>query len=166
MKNIIIVRHAKSDWDSGAKTDFDRPLNQRGLKDAPKMSKKLSKKGIAPDIFISSPAKRAITTCEYFAKEFDYPFTDIHQEKLLYSGNTSDYLDIISKVDNKKNNVILFGHNPVISHFASVLLNGNIGDMPTCAIVSIQLNIDNWSEINDDKKHDLLFIDYPKNTEK
>lgn len=162
MKNIILVRHAKSDWNSGASSDFERPLNERGEKDAPKMAKRFKEKGAAPEIFISSPAKRAIATCKVFAKEMKYPEENIQQELLLYSGNTSDWLDIISEISDDINSAVVFGHNPVISHLVSVLLGQNIGDMPTCAVASIQLDLKSWKNINDRNENKILFIDYPK----
>ena len=70
MKTLLIIRHAKSSWDDFSIKDFDRPLNERGKKDAPMMAKRLLKKNISIDTFISSPAKRARKTAEAFVKEY------------------------------------------------------------------------------------------------
>ncbi len=70
-KILLLVRHAKSSWDDPSLNDFERPLNERGKKDAPEMAKKLNSKKIKIDAFVSSPAKRARQTCKYFTKEFD-----------------------------------------------------------------------------------------------
>ena len=72
MKTLILVRHAKSSWDAVGLEDFERPLNERGKEDAPLMAKRLKDKKIKPDIFLSSPAKRALKTARYFGKEFGF----------------------------------------------------------------------------------------------
>ena len=69
-KILFLVRHAKSSWDNEALPDFERPLNERGKKDAPKMATRLKDKNIIINAFISSPAKRAKKTAELFIKEF------------------------------------------------------------------------------------------------
>lgn len=162
MKNIILVRHSKSDWAPEIKKDIDRTLSPKGLKDALIMAKRLKENKHFPELFISSTAKRAISTCEIFSNEFNYKHSAIQLEKLLYYGNTSDYLDVISKIDNKIISAIMFAHNPVISHLASVLLSQKNIEMPTCSIISINLSIDDWTNINNDLKHNLIYYDFPR----
>ena len=64
MKTLYLIRHAKSSWDDSTLTDFERPLNERGINDAPKMGKLLKEKNIIPELLISSPANRAISTAK------------------------------------------------------------------------------------------------------
>lgn len=163
MKNLILIRHAKSDWNAGVATDYERPLDERGVKEAHKMAKRLAEKEIMPDLIITSSAIRALTTCKFIAEKLDYSENNIRQSKLLYSGNTGVWMDTISEIDNSNHTVMMFGHNPVISNLASHLVNRDIGEMPTCAVVAIQLNIESWQDISNPGSNQLSFIDYPKN---
>src|SRR5437870_1380458 len=98
MKKLLLIRHAKSSWDEITQKDFDRPLNDRGHKDAPKIAKRLLKKDISIDAFISSPAVRALTTAEYFAEAFDVKKKQIVQEPALYLAEPKVFFDVISKL--------------------------------------------------------------------
>ena len=73
MKRLFLVRHAKSSWDDPSLDDMDRPLNNRGKRNAPEMGIRLRKQGIIPDLLISSPAKRAHTTAKSISEEIGYP---------------------------------------------------------------------------------------------
>ena len=77
MKTLFLIRHAKSSWDDTALPDKDRPLGDRGRRDAPKMGKRLAKRDVKPDLILSSPARRALTTAEIVAKKLDYKLKDI-----------------------------------------------------------------------------------------
>src|SRR4029434_8634311 len=83
MKTLFLIRHAKSSWDDAALSDKDRPLDDRGKRDAPKMGKRLAKRDVKPDLILSSPAVRARTTAEIIAKKLDYKRNDIVGEDLL-----------------------------------------------------------------------------------
>lgn len=84
MKTLLLIRHAKSSWDDAAVADVDRPLNDRGRRDAPAMAKRLIKAGISIDRFVSSPARRARQTAELFAHEFDVKEKKIRFVPQLY----------------------------------------------------------------------------------
>ncbi|MDQ1339890.1 MAG: phosphohistidine phosphatase, partial [Campylobacterota bacterium] len=81
MKKLYIIRHAKSSWGDAELNDFERPLNKRGKSNAPMMGERLKKKGVMPDIIISSLAKRAKSTAEMIAKEVGY------EKKVLFDEN-------------------------------------------------------------------------------
>ena len=72
MKTLFLIRHAKSSWDDPALSDKDRPLGDRGRRDAPRMGKRLAKRNVRPDLILSSSARRALTTAEIIAKKLDY----------------------------------------------------------------------------------------------
>src|SRR4051794_2149315 len=108
MKTLILVRHAKSSWDQPVLSDFERPLNERGKKDAPEMAKRLKEKGIKIDQFVSSPARRARKTAKYFAEEFDVKKDDIKMVEALYGADHSAFAETISGLDNDHETVILF----------------------------------------------------------
>jgi len=162
MKTLILVRHAKSSWDTPGLSDFDRPLNERGKKDAPEMAKRVKEKDIKIDQFVSSPAKRAKKTAKYFAEEFNADKNDIKLEEELYLATPSAFSNTIDKLDDEHKTVAMFAHNPGITEFASSLTNVRIDDMPTCAVFAIQVETDKWSEFKTAEKK-FLFFDYPKN---
>lgn len=162
MKTLFLIRHAKSSWDNFTLSDFERPLNERGKTDAPKMAKRLRKKNIIIDAFISSPAKRARKTAEYFIKEFDRDEDEIIFISSLYDASVSDFNATIKSIDDKYNNVAIFSHNPGITQVANELVSGaDIDNMPTCSVFAVTADVDKWKEFFKTKK-DFLFFDYPK----
>ena len=138
MKHLVLIRHAKSDWTSPALSDFDRPLNKKGLKDAPRIAGILKERGIFPDLIISSPANRALTTARIMAEEYGVASDTILQIPSLYLGDTSDLAAALYRTPDKTKTLFLFAHNPGISYFASQLVCREIG-MPTCCAVVISL---------------------------
>lgn len=162
MKTLILIRHAKSSWDQIGLADFDRPLNERGKKDAGEMAKRLKEKGIGLDHLISSPAKRAKKTARYFAEEFGFKKDDIKLIDELYGATRPAFSKLVSEIDDKENSVALFSHNPGITEFASSLTNVRVDDMPTCAMFALQIETENWKDFLTATKK-FLFFDYPKN---
>lgn len=162
MKTLLLIRHAKSSWDQPGLDDFDRPLNERGKKDAPQMAKRVKEKGIELDHLLSSPAKRARKTAKYFAEEFGFKKEDIQLVEELYGAPLSEFLKAVSNINDKYKTVALFSHNPGITDFAATLTNVRVDDMPTCAVFALQIETDSWKNfIGSEKK--FLFFDYPKN---
>ena len=155
MPTLFLVRHAKSEHGTWDIADIDRPLNARGYSDAPVMATRYLEKFNAPDLIISSPAVRALSTALLFARCFEIDPGKIHIEKELYESSTSQYLKILRKYNDQAKSIMLFGHNPVISETASKLVTSLNTDMPTCAIVGI--------ELKPSGKNEVIYIDYPKN---
>lgn len=162
MKTLLLIRHAKSSWDQPGLPDFDRPLNERGKKDAPEMAKRVKEKGIELDHLISSPAKRARKTARYFAEAFGFKKEDVMLIDQLYAAAQSEFLKAVSDINDKYQTVALFSHNPGITDFASSLTNVRVDDMPTCAVFALQIETDNWRDFMSAEKK-FLFFDYPKN---
>lgn len=162
MKTLLLVRHAKSSWDVPGLSDFDRPLNERGKKDASQMAKRLKDKDIGIDLFVSSPAKRARKTAKYFAREFEVKKDGIQLVDDLYLASSSAFRKTILDLSDKNNVVAMFSHNPGITEFANALTNVRIDDMPTCSVFAIHVNADSWSDFEKAEKK-FLFFDYPKN---
>lgn len=161
MKTLLLIRHAKSSWDDIALSDFERPLNDRGKKDAPMMARRLTDKKIKIDGFISSPAKRAKRTATFFAKEFGVDENDIVYKTELYAAPKEVFYDVIEKLDNKLDHVAVFSHNPGITEFANSLTNVQADDMPTCGIFAIKTDVKKWNDFAAAKK-EFWFFDYPK----
>lgn len=160
MKTLFLIRHAKSSWDNSALPDQDRPLNDRGRRDAPKMGERLAKRDVKPDLILSSPALRALRTAEIIAKKLDYRRKDIVVNEGLYAVEADDLLDVIHQLGDQMERVMLFGHNPELTELAH-RLSGEITHMPTCAVVEFTFDATSWSKIGTIKPAEVL-LDYPK----
>ena len=160
MKSILLIRHAKSSWDFNVE-DFDRPLNERGKKAAPEMANRLLKKDIKIDVFISSPALRALTTAKYFADVYKVNKDHIIEVDALYEPTSSALENAIKSQDDAHETIALFSHNPGITEFAARLSATRIDEMPTCAIFAIKAAINGWSDFKS-AGNEFWFFDYPK----
>ena len=161
MKSLFIIRHAKSNQ-SFLGNDFERPLNERGLRDAPEMAKRLVNKVSTIDAFISSPALRAKTTAEFFVKEYAVLTDEIIFITSLYHSPAENFYAVLKQLPNELNSVALFAHNPGITYFANELIkNVQIDNMPTCGIFAVTIDCKNWTNFATAKKQ-FLFFDYPK----
>jgi phosphohistidine phosphatase len=149
VKNLFLIRHAKSSWAELGAKDFDRMLDDRGNRDAPKMAKILRGMGVVPDLIISSPAKRAITTAQYFAKEFEIPFEKIDLQPDIYEASESDLLHVVRAISDEAQTVLLFGHNPTLTYFPNRYSEDLIDNVPTCGIVQLSVNTEGWSDFNE-----------------
>ncbi len=163
MKTLLIVRHAKSSWDNLGLSDFERPLNDRGLKDAPKMAQRLLDKKIKIDGFVSSPAKRAKKTAKLFMKVYEGQKKKLILVPSLYEASLKDFYNAIETADNSNDNVALFSHNPGITDFVNNLTEYKVDNMPTCAVFAISINIKEWVDFKDSPK-EFLFFDFPKSS--
>ncbi|MGE4473182.1 histidine phosphatase family protein [uncultured Sulfuricurvum sp.] len=161
MKTLYLIRHAKSDWSDESLSDFDRPLNKRGTKDAPLMGSKLSDKGVRPDLILSSPALRAKTTAEAFAKALSYPPESIRFEHELYACDVETILSLIRGVSADIDTLFVFGHNPEFTEGANLITGGNIDNIPTCGVVEMRLKNDSWESIGKNSA-ELRSFDFPK----
>ncbi|MFT3826430.1 MAG: histidine phosphatase family protein [Chitinophagaceae bacterium] len=161
MKSIILVRHAKSSWDDITVKDFDRPLNDRGKRDAPVMARRLLDKKIVIDAFITSTAKRARKTATIFAEEFKVDKDQLILVPELYLPAPEAFLKAIQNAPAAADTIALFSHNPGITEFANSLTTVRVDDMPTCAMYGIKLDIDSWHNFGVAGKT-FWFFDYPK----
>jgi phosphohistidine phosphatase len=161
MKILLLVRHAKSSWDDPAMTDFDRPLNERGKKDAPAMADKLIARGITVDSFISSPAKRAKKTAKIFSQAFKRKEEEIILVPELYLASSGVFESVLASIESDSETIALFSHNPGITDFANTLTEARIDDIPTCGIFAVSIDTDDWKNFRAAKK-EFLFFDYPK----
>ena len=162
-KSLLLIRHAKSSWEDFSQKDFDRPLNERGKKNAPIMAKRIHKEmRVTLDAIISSPAKRAFATAKFFAKEFNIKKENFFEEPELYEPSIENFFKVAAGIDDNYKTAALFSHNPGISVFANLLTNMRIDDMPTCAVFALQIQTDSWKNFRAAEK-EFWFFDYPKN---
>ena len=160
MKTLFLMRHAKSSRDDPSLPDRDRPLDDRGRQDAPKMGKRLAKRDVKPDLLLSSPALRALTTAQLIAEELGEKRKDIVVDDRLYASSADDLLAVIRTLDKKLNCVMLFGHNPEFTDLAH-RLSSEIVHMPTGAVVEFRFDTNAWSDIGEFKPAKVV-LDYPK----
>jgi phosphohistidine phosphatase len=162
MKQLLVVRHAKSSWDSPLITDFDRPLNDRGQRDAPEMAARLQKRNISIDLFVSSPANRAQTTARIFMEQLKIPANRLLLAEELYLAPKAVFYEVIKKLDDRYNSVALFAHNPGITDFVNTLAaTFRTDNVPTGGMVGVLINTGSWASVENAAK-ELLFYDYPK----
>ncbi len=148
MKTVLLLRHAKSSWENSYLSDFDRPLNARGLETAPFMGKIIAKNHFQIDLIICSPAKRAQQTAS-LVKETAQINSEIKYDDRIYEASPIRLLQVGSEIDEKFISVMLVGHNPGFEGLIH-LLTGKIQPMPTAALAVIDLTIGRWNEINAD----------------
>ena len=161
MKTIILVRHAKSSWDDFSLKDEERPLTDRGKKNAPEMAKRLLKKKVPIDAILSSPAKRAKSTAEYFANEYEIPKKKIILIPELYMASNDAFVRTIRNAPEKANSIAIFSHNNGITQFANTLSETKIDNMPTCSVYAVRADIESWESFEPGKTA-YYFFDYPK----
>jgi phosphohistidine phosphatase len=163
MKTLFVVRHAKSSWEDISMADFDRPLNDRGQKDAPRMAKRLKGKNIRPDLILTSPANRALTTCKRMAEILGYAADKIKIDRHLYHASEDEILSVISSIKDTHDSVMIFGHNPGLTEFVNILLHEShyVEHIPTCGVVAIVLDINSWTAAKS-AEGKFLFFDFPK----
>lgn len=148
MRTLYLIRHAKSSWDNPGLRDFDRPLNERGLKDGPRMAQLLAKEGVKPDVLISSPAKRAFATALFFAEAFQIDPADIRKEADIYEAHPMDILRLIAEIPPEVKTVCIFGHNPTFTEVANKFAEDDIiENVPTCGIVKISSSAPDWKSM-------------------
>lgn len=165
MKTLYLVRHAKSSWADPSLDDQARPLNKRGLRDAPVMGQRLAGHQVRVDAIWSSPARRAVETAQCLARALKVPRKEIEQRERLYTSAINDLLLEIRSCPDKVKRLLVVGHNPVITEFANLLLDRGrdteIEQIPTGGIVAIEFSFSSWRQIRE-KEGQFLFFDYPK----
>lgn len=160
-RRLYCVRHAKSSWNDPVLEDWQRPLNKRGLHDAPDMGKRLRARGVKPNLIVTSPAERARMTAYALADELGYPVSEIIEDDALYFCGSDSMLDVVRQFDDSFSTVLCVSHNPDVTNFVCLLSDASIADMPTCAVAEIVFRTASWTAI-DYGFGVLLELDFPK----
>lgn len=161
MKSLYILRHAKAAAPDDVTDDFDRPLSEKGKKDAEDMGGFLAFKEVSADLIISSSAKRAWKTVKKVAKRINYRKDLIVNDFRVYEADSAALFEIIKALDDKYSSVILCGHNPGITRLANLIVDkARIDDIPPCGICRIDFSIDSWKDLCE-KSGSLAFFEYP-----
>lgn len=161
MKEVFLVRHAKSSWDNMGLSDHDRPLNKRGKRDAPKMAEYLKESINSIDVIVSSSAKRALLTARNFESAFEDELEEFVIERDLYHASREEILRVINEIDDRYNRAIVFGHNPGFTTFANLFSAIYIDNVPTAGIVGLKFDVNSWNEVSEANGNICLFT-YPK----
>lgn len=144
-RHVLVMRHAKSDWDSSPGSDFDRPLAKRGERDAPRMGRWLREQALIPDRVVSSPAVRARQTCLLVCEALAIKKRQIHWEPEIYAAEVTTLLNVLARCPEKTQRLLLVGHNPGLEDLVAYLAAGTGALptrgklMPTGAVVGIRL---------------------------
>ncbi|MBD63395.1 MAG: phosphohistidine phosphatase SixA [Gammaproteobacteria bacterium] len=146
MKNLFLLRHAKSSWDNKTLADFDRPLSKRGISNAILLSKYIEKHRISFDLILSSPSERTQSTLDLVLSSLDSIPTNTLKES-IYHASASSLSRLIKEQDDEINNLLLVGHNPGLHVLAELLTNESIVKFPTCAFAKIT-NFNHWKELD------------------
>lgn len=161
-RTLVLIRHAKSSWSNPGEADFERPLNDRGERDAPRMGARLKELKIKPDLIVCSPAKRAKQTAKRIADAVDYQKEKILYEESLYHATPEVMEEVIRAVGQEHGTVYLVGHNPGLTELANRLTDTfRTDNMPTCAVVGVQMEAETWSEYQNSNK-EVIIYEYPK----
>lgn len=164
MKTVYLIRHAKSSWENAGLSDFDRPLNDRGKLDAPRMGKRLKERHVTPDLLVSSPAKRTLSTAKRIAEALGYDKQKIKTDRALYHADEEEILNVIRSMNEKNDAILIFGHNPGLTNFVNNINHNKkhyIDNIPTCGVAAIAFDVISWKQI-DFGKGELIHYDFPK----
>ena len=161
MKELTLIRHAKSSWDHPELSDFDRPLNRRGLENAAGMGRWLAQSDFAPDLLLTSTAVRALETARILADALELPTGRILQEEALYHAEREVLLDLLKRADNRIGHLALIGHNPGLTALANELGTEFLDNLPTCGVLTLSFDTPAWSSVITMKGQRVRY-DFPK----
>ena len=160
MKTLLILRHAKSSWDNLRLSDYERPLNKRGQRDAPRMGQLLRDEELIPDLIVTSSANRAQTTAELVATACEYA-RDILYTRNLYHAGPDAYVEVLHELGQEPGRVMVVGHNPGMEYLVAQLTGASIR-MPTATLVQVELPIEQWTDLDDEVMGRLVNVWRPK----
>jgi phosphohistidine phosphatase len=160
MKNVLILRHAKSDWDDPALTDEQRPLAKRGLKDAPRVGKVLHERGLDPQVILCSAATRARQTAEAAIKAGELTGR-VQIAPELYGGGAQAYLEALQRLPGEVQQAMVVGHNPDLEELLTGL-TGRAETLPTAGLALVKLAVDDWAQVRAGLNGELVFVWRPK----
>ena len=148
MKQLTLIRHAKSSWNNPSLTDFDRPLNKRGIRDAPKVGSAIEQTGISFDRVLCSDARRARQTLSLISQGIAIDENIIEYRHDLYGASSHHLLSCIAEQPDTASSIALVGHNPGMEDLADRLATETVGAMSTCNVVQIEFDCDSWTDLS------------------
>jgi len=161
LKEILLIRHAKSSWKHPELEDIARPLNSRGKRDAPYMAEYIKNLGLKIDAIYTSPAVRASKTATNFKETHGLATGDFSIETDLYFGSEEDWMYLINSLPSKVKLPAFFSHNPTITYMANKFSNTYIENVPTCGIIRLLTRVESWNDVDYNNTH-VLNTYFPK----
>ena len=161
IKTLYIVRHGKSSWDYENISDIDRPLKLRGIRNAYEMARRLKIDCNVPELFISSPANRALHTASIFLNVYELSYSNLQVDERLYGSGLSEILEVVKSQHPTVNKLMIFGHNPDFSELASTFAKNSFVNLPTCGIAIFEFKCSLWEEISKENLEN-EYYDFPK----
>ena len=160
MKELLLLRHAKSSWKDPSLSDFDRPLNRRGRRDAPRVGALLDARGAVPDWIVASAARRTVETAEAVARSCRYTGS-VRATESLYAAPARAYYEVAWEVPDDVDRLLLVGHSPGLPAFLAELTGESV-DCPTAALACVTLDVPSWSRLDPAAPADLRWYWSPK----
>lgn len=160
MRTLLLLRHAKSDWEASSGSDHERPLNKRGRKAAALVGTFLAKAGVVPELVLSSSAVRARTTVELAAAAGKWE-SKVEVTPALYEAAPETVIAKLRRLPEEAQTVLLAGHEPTWSALASLLIGGGEIRMPTASVAAIEFDAESWAEV-DRGRGKLLWLVVPR----
>jgi phosphohistidine phosphatase len=160
MKTLLIMRHAKSSWGDSSMPDHERPLNARGERDAPRMGKLLRREGMVPQAIVASSAVRAQATARAVAEGMGFE-GEIEVDNALYGAAPEGYREVLGKLPDRVDSVLVIGHNPASEELLEHL-TGEDEHFPTAAIARVELDIAHWADWSEDTEARLVEMWRPR----
>ena len=165
MKRLLLLRHAKAVPATEPLVDIDRPLAERGERDARRIGERLRRQQLHPTLILASPASRALRTAQLVAQAIDYSRDAISLDRRLYLAEPAAIVEIIAAQDDAIKTLVVVGHNPGLTELLHRLLpTFDVDDLPTCAVVGLDyVDAVAWQDLAS-ASAELCYYDYPKNT--
>lgn len=161
MKELIVVRHAKSSWDHAGLADHERPLLEKGKKRTRKIISYLQERGVKPEFILTSSALRARETALFIAMGLGLDKGFVKVDPALYHADADQLMEQFDDLSDNFNSVMLVGHNPALTNFVNFFLVPPIDWLPTSGVVALQFETDRWDEIRSAQRT-VRFVIFPK----
>lgn len=158
MKTLYLLRHAKASWDEDVE-DHQRSLKKRGISDSESIAKEVASRLPAPEIMVTSDAKRAMMTAKSFQTTWNIKETDFHKQHRLYDFQGAEVLKFIKNLDDRNSTVMLVGHNYAFTAIANMFGDIKIDEIPTCGFVAIRFDVLHWKQVS---KGETFFHVFPR----
>jgi len=160
-RKLLIIRHGKSSWDNEGLDDIDRPLAQRGIRDAEEMARRIMALGPVPDQVFASPANRALNTARIMSRVWNMDPGSLQIHESLYMGHTSEISQVVGQARDDVARLAIFGHNPSFTMYGNTFLDDPLDNLPTAGVVIVTLNSNSWQKL---KRTQVIhsMVDFPK----
>lgn len=160
-RKLYIIRHGKSSWDHPGLDDIDRPLSDRGTRNASEMAKRLEERGTVPELLLSSPANRALNTALIMLRSWNLEPDVLQIHDPIYEAYLKEIAQVVAAVPSEVKQLAIFGHNPTFTSYANVFLETSLDNLPTAGVVIVTLESEGWKGIGR-KQVKECYVDYPK----